>query len=192
MRSNPVEYLSLAEDVDQYPMDGGFALERADNHQFIASWTVYRRVNEDFSQCLREQGADLESVPFCFWITRGDDRIGGVVMLPNNIGDFFPIPPVVETTSVLVQIMGLLQAWSDTSRPLRAQGITEEFVNSFLDQGFEVTESRHWMIRPTQVIPFTWPGGFQVRPIDSTDRDGPALHTLIRAAPKVPPLARAR
>lgn len=163
----------------------GFVLQKADNKEFIAYWATYRHGNEDFAESLHDQAADLAGVPFCYWVTLKDKRVAGVVLLPNNIGDFFLIPPNEDATAVLDAVMVLLRSWSDPEKAIRAQGVTVPFLEDFQRHGFELEESRRWMIRPVAgrqpyvEAPLDW------RPVQQDDRDAIAalLHEAFAGSP---------
>ncbi|MCP5100421.1 MAG: GNAT family N-acetyltransferase [Chloroflexi bacterium] len=162
---------SYSNEVDFYELPQGYTLHRAANDEFINAWVIYRNYNEDFAQNFNDQRQELAGVPFCFWIIQNEHRVGGVVLLPNNIGDFFLIPPFPDASDVLQAVMHLLFAWSLPSKPIRAQGISQQYLQSFQQMGFQLQESRHWMIRPTAVSPTTWPAQYTVRPLHPTDTD---------------------
>lgn len=123
-----------------------YTLENADSQEFARWWVVYRNANEDFSQNFSEQYAEIVDVPFCQWIMHNDQRVGGCIRVGSNIGDFFLIPPYHDTYTILKDI---LPADGD----LVAQGITADYVSAFQMAGFQIMESRVWMLRPTQAYP---------------------------------------
>lgn len=145
----PMQHQAYVKGVDHYDLPHGFLLHRADNAEFVKSWVVYRNINEDFAQSFQETTADLAGVEFCFWIVRNGRRVGGVIMLPNNIGDFFLIPPETDAPQILGIILPLLEYWSDQRKPIVAQAIVPTYVPAFQQLGFRLQESRVWMIRPT-------------------------------------------
>lgn len=120
-----------------------FTVEKADSQEFAHWWVVYRDANEDFSQSFSEQYQDIKDVPFCHWILSDGQRVGGLIMVGNNIGDFFLIPPFNDSYSALKAIL-------PADGKLVAQGILSEHVEALQLLGFEVKESRRWMLRPTQ------------------------------------------
>jgi len=120
-----------------------FNLERADSQEFARWWVVYRNANEDFSQQYSEQYHDIEHVPFCYWIMLEGRRVGGIINVENNFGDFFLIPPFTDAYAILRSIL-------PSEGTVNARGILSEHVPIFQMLGFQVMESRRWMIRPTQ------------------------------------------
>jgi ribosomal protein S18 acetylase RimI-like enzyme len=173
-------YQPYRDKTDVYQLQQGYALQRADYATFIDHWVIYRRLNEDFAQSFVAQQQDLEGVTYCFWITRNGRSEGGVVLLPNNIGDFFLIPPFSDAFAVLRVIIPLLVDWSLPSKPIHAQGISSQYLPTFQQFGFRVQESRHWMIRPTAVLPTQWQQGYAIRPC--RPNDAPAIATLLHDA----------
>ena len=70
-------------------------------------------------------------------------------MLPNGIGDFFLVPPEDNAHRILSLTLPLLHHWSNQQKPIGAQAITSLYLAAFQANGFELQESRLWMIRPT-------------------------------------------
>ncbi len=149
----PIEH-SL--ETRHYPLEGDYLLERADPAEFVRYWTIYRGIDEDFSPGLEERGADLREIPFAFWIRYQDHLVGGVVMLPNNIGEFFLVPPFGDGDGLLRALMPLLRSWSRPEKSVWARGITDEHLQVFIALGFKLDASRRWMIRPTAPFEPAW------------------------------------
>lgn len=142
-------YADYATDTEIYPLSDGFALHKAVNAEYITWWSVYRDVNDDFVHEHEQRLADLEGVPFCFWVTHDQRRVGGVVMLPNNIGDLFLVPPFNDWHGLLAAVLPILHHWSDDAKPIHAQSILDSQAMHLLRAGFRIVESRRFMIRPT-------------------------------------------
>jgi hypothetical protein len=122
----------------------------------------------------------VAGVNFCFWIEEHGQRSGGVVMLPNGIGDFFLIPPESDAARVLALVLPLLTVWSDAAKPIRAQAITTHVSAALQAAGFVLQESRFWMIRPTAVLATDWPPDWTLSPT-TADQAG-AIASLFHAA----------
>ena len=120
-----------------------FELEKADSQEFARWWVVYRNANEDFSQSFKEQYQDVIDVPFCHWLLLDGQRVGGLIRVGINIGDFFLISPFTDAYSALKAVL-------PADGKLVAQGILSEHVEAFQLLGFQIKESRRWMLRPTQ------------------------------------------
>lgn len=121
-----------------------FTLEKADSQEFARWWAVYRNANEDFSQSFAEQYEEIATVPYCHWIMSGDKRVGGLIHVPNNIGDFFLIHPFDDAFTALKAIL--------PDGKLHARNILDAHVEAFQMLGFTFEESRRWMLRPTQAF----------------------------------------
>lgn len=120
-----------------------YSLAKADSKEFARWWVVYRNANEDFSQSFAEQARDIVDVPYCHWVLAEGQRVGGLITVANNIGDFFLIHPFTDAESVLSDVL-------PGDKPFYARGILTEHVPAFEKQGFNIMESRRWMLRPTQ------------------------------------------
>ena len=164
-------YQTYSNEIDDYDLQEGYRLTRAQTEEFSKWWVVYRDVNEDFAQSFAETQKDLEGVPFCFWVELDHTRVAGVVMLPNGIGDFFLIPPESDAEKLLSIIMPLLEVWSDEQKPIGAQAIPAQYQNAFQAHGFVLQESRHWMIRPTAKIDVKLASEWQMKPLAPQSAD---------------------
>jgi ribosomal protein S18 acetylase RimI-like enzyme len=175
-RTHPMPYQAYSHDVDSYELSQGYALQRAQNSEFVKAWVVYRNLNEDFSQSFAETQGELEGVPVCFWVELNARRVAGMVMLPNGIGDFFLIPPENNAYLILSLVMPLLEYWSDEEKDIiGAQAIASPFVQAFQQFGFTLQESRFWMIRPTGQMTMNWSSAWSINPLDPEQAQDIAL-----------------
>ncbi len=166
--------------IQRYELGDQFALQRADNEAFINAWVVYRGVDEDFSQSFVDARTELEGVPFCSWVMQAEKRVGGVILLPNGIGDFFLIPPQRDSAELLSRLIPLLRHWSDPTKPILAQGITTYHLSTFEQAGFVLQESRAWMIRPIEPQSESPTSNWQHKPI--SPMDAATIGKLLHAA----------
>jgi len=125
-----------------------YTLEPADSKTFAQWWAVYRP-NEDFSQTYTEQYADIVDVPFCQWILKDGQRVGGMIRVKDRIGDLFFIPPFDDAQSALSALL-------PADERMMASSILSDHVHAFEALGFTLYESRRWMIRPTQAYDVTF------------------------------------
>ena len=151
---------TYSNEIHLYNLEEGYSLQRADNQEFTKYWAVYRASNEDFTQSFTQMQEELAGVPFCFWVLNGETRVAGMVMLPNGIGDFFLIPPETDGVKILNIVMPLLAQWSD--KTIKAQEIVSAYLGAFQEVGFNLQESRMWMIRPTQSFEINWPAEWTI------------------------------
>ncbi len=127
----------------------GAVLVRADPAAWVRAWTVYRGIDEDFSQGFEARSEDVAGIPVAHWLELDGKPAAGFALLPGGIGDTFLIPPFGDAGRVVAAVLPLLRDWSDGL--IRAQGIGEDFFDALVDGGFEPEETRRWMIRP--VVP---------------------------------------
>lgn len=173
-------YQAYSHDIDTYDLSQGHSLHRAQNHEFIKAWVVYRNLNEDFTQSFAARLSELDGVPFCFWVQSDAKRVAGLVMLPNGIGDFFLIPPEQDAALIVTAVMPLLDHWSDSSKPIGAQAIATAYLDAFQQAGFSLQESRFWMIRPTAQINSDWTAEWRVSSLNPEQPE--ALASLLEAS----------
>ncbi|MEM7111540.1 MAG: GNAT family N-acetyltransferase [Chloroflexota bacterium] len=166
-----MNYLSYSAETAVYPLAPNITLERAGENDFLNYWVAYRGVNEDYSQNFAEQVTDLRGAPCFFWLKKGQQRLAGLLMMPNNIGDLFLIPPFADLNKGLQWLMPQLRAWSNPERNIIAQAILPQHLDAFLHAGFQLAESRRWMIRPTAILPFAQDNAFRWIMPTATDQD---------------------
>ncbi|MCA9982984.1 MAG: GNAT family N-acetyltransferase [Anaerolineales bacterium] len=162
-----------------YPLSGGLTLHKAAESAFVSAWIAYRASQDAAFGALADLRATLAGVPFLYWVQREQQPLAGLIMLPNNIGDFFLIPPQQHCDPILAALLPLLQAWSNPGKPIRAQMIAAEYQAAFVAQGFTVSESRRRMIRPVSPMVSELPAGFQLIPLNESHR--PGLPSLLQA-----------
>lgn len=162
-------YPDFSRETERYDLPNGYALTNVDSTEYGRYWAVYRGINENFVLDYATIAQELAGVPFCYWISHHDKRLGGCIMLPNNIGDMFLIPPFSDWDAVLWAILPLLHHWSD--KPIQAQQILEEQVPAMQRMGFRITQSRRFMIRPTDILDEIALDDFTVKLPKSNDTD---------------------
>ncbi len=141
-----------------------FYLEEANSQEFAKWWSAYRNTNEDFSRGFAEQYAEIQDVPFCKWIMRDNQRVGGMIQVKNKLGDFFLIPPYDHDTAY-----NILQSILVAGESYQAQNILEQHVPAFQQFGFEVQEARCWMLRPTQAYASAIAVPYQIPTVAQTE-----------------------
>ncbi|MCA9331242.1 GNAT family N-acetyltransferase [Candidatus Saccharibacteria bacterium] len=146
-----------------------FQLVKAPGETFAQHWAIYRNINEDFTLDYATQASAIADVPFCYWIQQNNQTVGGCILLPNNLGDMFLVRPFSDWVAAFDAILPLLHHWSD--KPIQAQQITQPQMEALVRQGFRVTSSRRWMIRPTQTYPDRPLAAYTVTPIEKDQTD---------------------
>lgn len=144
-----------------YPLSPSYTLERAEENDFLNHWVAYRGLNEDYSQGFDQQMDELRGAPCFFWLKQNGQRRAGLLMMPNNIGDLFLIPPFADWDAALDLLLPQLRAWSNPERNIIAQAILPYQLDAFYRTGFQHAESRRWMIRPTAVLPYVENAAFR-------------------------------
>ncbi len=149
-----MHYQAFSKDIKHYQLDNGYALEQAnpETTDFVHHWAAYRP-NEEYHQDWTQRYSDLQGVPFCFWIVKDKQHIGGCLMLGNVLAELFMIPPFDDYDAILSELIPLLRHWSDKDKKIRASYILPEQVAPLEKQGFSIIEQRHWMICP--VMPYS-------------------------------------
>lgn len=138
---------------------------------------VYRRENPEFFQTFLEYGSDLEGCCYCFWVTRDDRRVGGIIIRPNHIEGLFVIPPFADAHAILAAVKPLLLHWSDRERDIEAVELLPYEVDLYYRLGFRPDCIRRHLIRPTESFDLSWDSHLDVRvPRDEDLQELAELH----------------
>ena len=111
-----MRFAPFSQDTHHYELDDGWALERAPERAFGIAYAVYRMANPEFFQTYLEYGSDLERLHYCFWVRKGSERVGRIIIRPNHIEGLFVIPPFAGAYDVLVAAQPVLLHWSDAAQ----------------------------------------------------------------------------
>ncbi|PWV95225.1 acetyltransferase (GNAT) family protein [Paenibacillus cellulosilyticus] len=130
-------------------LNNHFELRKAEIRDFAIHYTTYRD-NIFFRQSWDRRISIFDEDAPSYWIYHHNRRIGGVCMEPNLLSSFFLAPPYEDAHSVFIQLKERLILISDSNKPIHAYGILPYQTEHFLQLGFEPTESRRVMIRPTE------------------------------------------
>lgn len=153
----------------RYDLPGLFSLQEAPTAEFLRYWVTYRQVIEDFSLDYQAQMADLQEVTDRYWLMRGDERCGGLILRPNSLSHCFLIPPFADAHAMLSAVLPLLNRWSDRQTPTLAEKISPHFVAPLQRMGFKIVARHCWMIRPTAVLPYDIPDTYTLTPPQPSD-----------------------
>lgn len=150
-----MKIIPWSSDQQVYQLSEEFALIKADKDE----WGVYCSVyyNSDYNGFFKEDVYDFNLKRDAFWIYKGEQRIGGVVIAPNVLYFLFFIPPFHEEFQVVTLLKKALLTWSDPSSPIIVYEILQDQVDFFARAGFWPDEYRcKWMQRPTELHTINW------------------------------------
>ncbi|WP_240547904.1 GNAT family N-acetyltransferase [Paenibacillus lignilyticus] len=134
--------------------------------------------NMEYNGFFKDQGLTMDNGRRKFWITKGDTKVGGVVIAPNIIFGLFFIPPFHEETKAFKLLKQVLLSWSDRSKPITAYEILPNQIDLFAKAGFWPGEFRcRWMQRPTEMLATEWDEALEVTSPPLT-RDAEAINEL--------------
>lgn len=160
----------------------GAVLLRAEADAWVRAWTVYRGIDEDFSQGFEARAEDLVDIPVAHWLELDGIVVAGLALLPNGIGDPFLVPPFDDPDRVVQAVLPLLKEWSGGA--IRAQGMDDDWATALGGSGFVLEETRRWMIRP---IPADGQvsAGVEAEPVraDDTQEIAELLHRSFQGLP---------
>jgi len=167
------------DDTKLFTLTDGYTLIEADPQEWGIYYSVY--YNMEYNGFFRDQGLTMEHWRRKFWISRGDSRIGGVVVAPNVIFGLFFIPPFREEAAVVRLLKQLLLAWSDRGKRITAYDILPDQLDWFAQAGFWPGAFRcRWMQRPTERLQAAW--GDDVAVMSPRLAEGPKVEEKDKAA----------
>ncbi|UNK16928.1 GNAT family N-acetyltransferase [Paenibacillus sp. N3/727] len=149
------QIIQWSSDQQVYQLSEEFSLIKADKDE----WGIYSSVyyNSEYNGFFKENVYDFHLQRDPFWIYKGEQRIGGVVIAPNVLYLLFFIPPFHEEFQVVTLLKKALLRWSDPSKPIIVYEILQDHVDFFSRAGFWPDEFRcKWMQRPTELYALNW------------------------------------
>lgn len=151
----------------EYDLTDGYGLVKADWKDLSVYFAVYEVCGENiwFRKSFEQSCTILENCDECFWIKKGNNRIGGVLLEPNYMNCLFLIPPYVEYDLIISKLKQLLLIWSDEKKRIILGGAIPDKVKYFQKQGFMAGEARRCMIRPTEDYEVSWDDQYILRSV---------------------------
>lgn len=150
-------------DEKTYELSQGFSLKKAVNQEFSKYYAIYFNMDIGFKFSYEQKCAIVAEDDPCYWVIKDNKRVGGVFLNPNYIECLFLIPPFQDTYKVLSLLKDVLLAWSDESKPIKAEVVGPEQIDHYSRLGFRVSEAAHWMIRPTETYDVVWDDSYELR-----------------------------
>lgn len=141
------------EGKDEYNLNDGFMIKRADKIEFGIHETIYSNVDLELSFSWKKQIVDKIDYDNHFWIIKDDKRIGGVHISPKLMGDFFmEVPYETDRFMVISKLNDVLLHWADNNENIRIYGVIPDDVKYFNKLGYKIKSERRVMIRPTETF----------------------------------------
>ncbi|WP_440896384.1 GNAT family N-acetyltransferase [Amphibacillus sp. Q70] len=124
-------------------------LERASNKEFAKHLAIYHE-NICFRETWKKRIRAVDDSEYCFWVFKGNNRIGGVVFKKNAFMSLFTIPPFIDENLLLEKIVKLFMDHAAKGEVINAFGILPSQAEHLLKLGFIPLKTRRCMIRPTE------------------------------------------
>lgn len=139
------------EGKDEYILNDGFILKRADKLEFGIHETIYSNMDLELRFSWRKQTAI--NYDNHFWIFKEHKRIGGVHIGSNYIASIFTEPPYeVGRFAIISALNDALLQWTSKDNKIMAYGVTPKDIEHFHKLGYRIECERRVMIRPTEVF----------------------------------------
>lgn len=142
------------EGKEQYLLNNGFKLVRANEAEFGIHYAIYVGVDEEFTYSWDKLSHDTDGDD-ChrFWIFKDNKRVGGVVIEPNYLAQIFVESPyTVDKFSIIRELDNALLQWSDKNKKIFLYMIHPRDVHYYNMLGYRRRFVRRMMIRPTEIF----------------------------------------
>ena len=133
-----------------YDLGNGYQLKPADFADFGIHYAIYGNRDEEFQYSFTRRSQDTCYDENCFFITKEQQIIGGVVIEPNYSSHFFMESLYEgEKFRVLEALDHALIAWSDKSKNICIYTVLNRDLELYSKFGYRKQFARRAMIRPT-------------------------------------------
>lgn len=139
----------------RYLLGENFEIEKADSKELSRFSAIYRNNNNWFRQSFDKLFAIFAEEENCFWILKDSQRVGGVIMKPNEMGWLFFIPPFCDRPKVLNLLVKTLKHWSNPEKTMFAHGVLSSELKDYLRTGFRPTSELRYF-KDTKVSNLPW------------------------------------
>ncbi|WP_346917502.1 GNAT family N-acetyltransferase [Clostridium sp.] len=138
---------------DQYLLNDRFMLVRASEVEYGIHYAIYVGVDEELTYSWNKLSHDTDWNENRFWIFKDNKRVGGVVIEPNFLAQFFVESPyTVDKYSIISQLNNALLQWSDKNKKIFLYMIHPRDVDYYNMLGYRRRFARRTMIRPTEIF----------------------------------------
>ncbi|MDT8719729.1 GNAT family N-acetyltransferase [Clostridium sp. 19966] len=165
---------------EQYILNNGLMLVRADVGEFGIHYAIYVDRDEDFKYNWIKISQDPYYDENAFWIFKDNKRVGGVVIEPNYSSHFFVESPyVLDKFSIISELNKALMQWSDKNKSIYLYLIDSKDVEVYNRLGYRKRFIRRTMIRPTEIFEdIQWREDLVIKApaIEDAGEIGKALH----------------
>lgn len=131
---------------------------KANSEVWAKYHVIYRltNFNEWMSLNLQNGMGGYIKTDCCYWITRGNERIGGAFIKPNLLECVFTIPPFHNEKELIEKLVIFVDSISDKSKPIVVPDAGIKQVDYYKSIGFNLERVDKIMICPTNEFDITW------------------------------------
>ena len=136
-----------------------YTFAKADNDLFAVYQTIYSQADIEMWFSWEHRLNDTKGCKDCFFLCRGDDKLGGAVISGGAVRNAFLVPPFDDHS--LFWRLVIEKAKSLTKKAeIICNGVLAGEVETLRSLGVRVWRPRQIMCRPTDVLPYSLPAGF--------------------------------
>lgn len=137
---------------------------KANSEEWARYHAIYRLTNFNEWMSLSFQN-DIDryiKADFCYWITKGNKRIGGAFIKPNMLKCIFTIPPFHNNKDLIEALSLYVESISDKSNPIIVQDADIKLVDYYKNIGFSLERIEKLMVCATNEFNVTWEEQYRI------------------------------
>ena len=137
---------------------------KADSKEWARYHAIYRLSNFNEWMPLSFQGEidRYKNVEFCYWVTKGNKRIGGALVKPNMIKCLFTIPPFNDKKILIEKLSLYLDSISEKNKPIEVTAVDLKSIKDYEILGYKLDQINKLMVCATNTFDVTWEEHYKI------------------------------
>ncbi|WP_456270937.1 GNAT family N-acetyltransferase [Bacillus sp. AK031] len=153
-------------------LECGLKLVYQKPQEYMRYYSIYygQKYADNFFRRSSATLIEIASIFDCGYLIMKDENIiGGVFLKPNFMSDLFIVPPYEDYEGLVHKLLDYLRKVSKAEEKIFVREVVEEHILTYEQQGCQIHEVNHWMIRPTEPIKAMLPERYTSRSVLSDD-----------------------
>lgn len=137
---------------------------KADSYEWARYHAIYRLSNFNEWMSLKFQG-DIDrykKVDFCYWVTKGDKRIGGALVKANMLKCIFTIPPFNNKKILIEKLSLYADSISDKSNAIEVPDADLKSIEHYESLGYNLDTINKLMVCATNEFDVHWEEQYRI------------------------------
>jgi len=137
---------------------------KANSEEWARYHAIYRltNFNEWMSLSFQSDINRYKKVDFCYWVVKGDKRVGGAFIKPNMIKCIFTIPPFHNYQELIAVLTSYVESISDKSNSIVIPDGDMKLIEYYGNAGFNLQRVDKLMVCPTKEFDVTWEERYKI------------------------------